>query len=174
MIYRGLGFLVDIRGGTAKRICLPAVWSSLFHHVCVSSRYSSCQLFFPYSQYVRLFQVWAAASCLILSIFTICAALPCKSIAAGADVQKPRRIHNVCSSSKLFQVQYSSCQLSDTLHIHHVCAALPCTSIAAGADVQKPRRILNVCSSSKLFQVQYIAAASCLVRPLYFHHECSL
>jgi hypothetical protein len=30
--------------GMAAASCLPAVWSSQFHHVCVSSRYSSCQL----------------------------------------------------------------------------------------------------------------------------------
>jgi hypothetical protein len=160
MIYRGLGFLVDIRGGTAKQItiyaalpsiadsscqlsdnlifihhmqlfrvaavssliisisilcadqpgitaasvrssthlclvlpgmaaasCLLAVWSSLFHHVCVSSRYSSCQL--PDPLYIPSI---AAAGCLILSIFTICAAPSCTSIAAG-----PLHFHHECS-----------------------------------------------------------------------------
>jgi hypothetical protein len=66
MIYRGLAFLVDIRGRTAKRITIYAALPSIAD--------SSCQLFI-HSSHVHLFWV-AAASSLIISISILCADQP--------------------------------------------------------------------------------------------------
>ena len=137
MIYRGLDFLVDIRGGTAKRITIYAALPSIAD--------SSCQLYI-HSSHVHLFWI-AAASSLIISISILCAdqpgitaasvkssthlclVLPGMAAASCLSAVLSSLFHHVCVSSRYSSCQLPdplyipsiSCHLSDPLWMHHVC-----------------------------------------------------